>query len=495
MIRSGRGLRRIVAAIVLASALAGFLWRLPVPPQAGTAVLRTIATGLRAPLAVAALVVLLTLLFGRVYCAALCPLGVLQDAIACPARKKLGPRRNAKRLRYSLLALTAGAIAAGWHLPAQWLEPLTVFGKLAAGLLLPFYAGVARATGLPPPAGNGAPTASGLAVGAAALLALAVLALWRRRFFCTALCPVGTILELLARHGVMRLRLNPSDCVRCGKCVAVCPTGCIDLAGATLDNERCVRCMNCLAVCPRDAVVWYAAGRRGAAPATPRHGDADPSRRRFLIGLGGTALVSAALARWLKPGGVAPLAAPPAAIYPPGAGSAVRFAAACTGCLLCVAHCPGRVLRPGNSAAPIVHLDYTRGMCEFNCRTCSTRCPTGAIRPIGLAAKQRCRIGMAVFHPSRCIAVVEAVHCGACAEHCPTGALRMVQHEGHPCPVPELDEALCIGCGNCSYPCPSRPERAMTVRPVPIQTLADDPVERLKRPALPPPEADEEWLI
>jgi ferredoxin len=494
MIRGGRWLRRIVAVTVLVSALAGFLWRLPVPPQAGPAMLRAVATGLWVSLAVAALVVLLTLLFGRVYCAALCPLGVLQDVLACASRKKSVPQRNAKRLRYGLLALTAGAIAGGWCLPAQWLEPFTVFGKMAAGLMLPFYDWVARATGLPPPAGNGLPTAAGIAVGAAAILLLAVLVFRNRRFFCTALCPVGTVLGLLARHGLMRLHLMPSDCVRCGRCVTVCPTGCIDLAGATLDNERCVRCLNCLAVCPKDAVVWRVAGRRGAAPAASRGGGADPSRRRFLIGLGGTALVSTALARLLKPGGVAPLAVP-AAIYPPGAGSAQRFAAACTGCLLCVAHCPGHVLRPGNSAVPTVHLDYTRGMCEFNCRTCSTRCPTGAIRPLDLAAKRRCRIGMAVFHRSRCIAVVEAVHCGACAEHCPTGALRMVQHEGHPCPVPELNEALCIGCGNCSYPCPTRPERAMTVAAVPIQTVAADPDESMKRPTLPPPEADEEWLI
>ena len=58
-------------------------------------------------------------------------------------------------------------------------------------------------------------------------------------------------------------------------------------------------------------------------------------------------------------------------------------------------------------------------MCEFNCNMCSTICPTGAIRPLPLEKKQRCRIGMAELHKSRrCL--VDGTH-GACAEHCPMG--------------------------------------------------------------------------
>ena len=62
-----------------------------------------------------AVLVLLTWLYGRFYCAALCPLGILQDFIGWVSRRKSKrtPRKNLKTLRYTILAVTAGLIAAG----------------------------------------------------------------------------------------------------------------------------------------------------------------------------------------------------------------------------------------------------------------------------------------------------------------------------------------------------------------------------------------------
>ena len=74
----------------------------------------------------------------------------------------------------------------------------------------------------------------------------------------------------------------------------------------------------------------------------------------------------------------------------------------------------------------------------------------------------------------------------------------MVLKPGHKVPIPELTEELCIGCGNCSWPCPAIPERAITVSPVPVQTLAENPEEHFKKiqeQLTTPPASTGEWLI
>lgn len=51
--------------------------------------------------------------------------------------------------------------------------------------------------------------------------------------------------------------LDVTHCTGCGDCVAVCPTGCLEVAGAGAWLPRpldCVGCGACERVCPADAV-------------------------------------------------------------------------------------------------------------------------------------------------------------------------------------------------------------------------------------------------
>lgn len=56
-------------------------------------------------------------------------------------------------------------------------------------------------------------------------------------------------------------------CTGCGDCVAVCPTGCLEM-GPTLPwlprPADCVSCGLCVVICPADAVTISAAGDRPA---------------------------------------------------------------------------------------------------------------------------------------------------------------------------------------------------------------------------------------
>lgn len=491
MKKLARRLRILIAVITCVLAALYFCGVISVFPQVGPSLLRAVATGAAGAIVAASCFLALTFLFGRFYCAALCPLGILQDFIGWLARKRNKTQKNVIVLRYTILAITVGFVVGGWVILAKLVEPFSLFGRFFGGLVLPRYTLTLRKLGMSQWAGDDTSTSAGMTAGALTLLILIALVIWKHRIFCTAICPVGTLLGFFAKHGVFKMVVHDFNCIRCGKCATVCPAGCIDIKTKTLDNERCLRCMNCLSACPKHGIVWQ---RADSAPKKEQEATADPKRRGFLLVMLGTTLASFGLGRRVRPGSAKGITAQPA-IYPPGAGSAGRFASTCTACHLCVTNCEGKVLQPPNAKNYFVHLDYTKGMCEFNCNACSQICPTGAIRPLSLEKKKLCRIGMAVFHPTRCIAVVDGIACGACAEHCPTGALRMELKPGALCSTPILNEDLCIGCGNCCYPCPVRPVTAITVSPVPIQVEADDPHTYFKNKAEPLPSATDDWLI
>ena len=73
---------------------------------------------------VVAVLVLLTLAFGRIYCSVVCPLGIMQDVISWIRRKKnrFSYSKEVKWLRYPVLVAFIVALAAPlwpcWHLTA-----------------------------------------------------------------------------------------------------------------------------------------------------------------------------------------------------------------------------------------------------------------------------------------------------------------------------------------------------------------------------------------
>ena len=88
--------------------------------------------------------VALTLLFGRVYCSVICPLGIMQDGIAWFGKKS---RRNrygyspAKNwLRYGVFVLFIVALVAGIGSVAALLAPYSSYGRIAQNLLGPVWA-------------------------------------------------------------------------------------------------------------------------------------------------------------------------------------------------------------------------------------------------------------------------------------------------------------------------------------------------------------------
>ena len=427
-----------------------------------------------------------TLAFGRVYCSTVCPLGLLQDAIARiaawlrPRRRLLPFRPGSIWLRYGSLVAAILTIAGGAETIAYaHADPYSNFGRIVSGLFRPLLA-AANNTLVTPAAALGLgwlyrvpPPWPGLAVlvPAAIMLALvAGLAVWRERIYCNTLCPLGTLLGLLARGSAFRLALDRSSCTRCAECVRVCKAQCLDLRTGAIDASRCVACFNCVTACPEQGVGYRLAWtRRSAVPVPASPPSAGPSRREFLAATT-TALAAAAGASRLfaatATGGPPPQNSS-RAISQPGAAGVGRFLERCTACQLCVSACPTHVLQAasveyGFAGFMKPRLDYTAAFCNFDCRRCGEVCPTGAIARLDLADKQVTRIGLARLDLEKCIVKTKGTDCAACSEHCPTKAVDTIPY-GENLRLPQVTDDLCIGCGACEYACPAQPQKAISV--------------------------------
>lgn len=436
-------------------------------------------------LGVVVFLILLTLLFGRVYCSVICPLGVMQDIFAWFGRKSKKNRYTyspAKSvLRYTVLGIFVVALIAGVGSVVALLAPYSSYGRIAQNLLAPFWAwGNNLFAYIAERADSYAfyekevwlkslPT---FIIALVTVVCLAILA-WRNgRTYCNTICPVGTVLGFFSRFSWMKPVIDTDKCVNCGLCGRNCKAACIDTKNHTIDYSRCVSCMDCLEKCHTHAIRY---GRvKKAEPVTSENKTVDTSRRTFLTGVGVLAATAAVQAQEKTvDGGLAaitdkkiPDRATP--IVPPGAQSLHHMAQHCTGCQLCVSVCPNDVLRPSTKLTTLMQPEasYERGYCRPECVKCSEVCPAGAILKITPADKSAIQIGHAVWVKDNCVPLTDGVECGNCARHCPTGAITMVAsdpEDPYSPKIPAVNTELCIGCGACENLCPARPFSAIYV--------------------------------
>ncbi|MEN8202057.1 MAG: quinol dehydrogenase ferredoxin subunit NapH [Bacteroidota bacterium] len=182
----------------------------------------------------AIVLVLYGLVFGRMFCAWVCPMNIVSDA-AIFISKKLHLNHNAvlpRQTRYGILIL---GIILSFFLSTPAFETISPVSTLHRGIIFGMGAGWAI-------------------VGAVFLFDLALL----RNGWCGHLCPLGASYAIIGKFALIKIRHDPEKCTDCGKCFEVCPErqvlDIINIKPGIISSSECTNCSRCIEVCDDHAL-------------------------------------------------------------------------------------------------------------------------------------------------------------------------------------------------------------------------------------------------
>ena len=199
--------------------------------------------------------------------------------------------------------------------------------------------------------------------------------LLEKRFWCKYICPLGALLGVLSRFSLLQ-RTVSEGCNSCGACTFDCQGNAYPDQKEKWHNTECLVCMNCDDLCPQNAVQFGFFKK-------PRTAPIDLGKRRVVgMILSGMAVVPLVRITGInKQAG----AAEPKLIRPPGSLGERQFLAKCVKCGECMKVCITNGLQPAFLEAgiegiwsPVVVPRI--GYCEYRCTLCGQVCPTGAIK-------------------------------------------------------------------------------------------------------------------
>lgn len=220
----------------------------------------------------------LTILFGRLYCSVICPLGIFQDIVIRLNRARIAKNKDLRKarrfyqyekpinlMRYSILALSIVTAAIGSTAVLIFLDPYSIYTRLSTYIFHPI--GIAI-NNLMAKVFNSfdsyafvtehyiVPALFVLIITILITGIIVILAVKKDRFWCNAICPVGTLLGLFSRFSIFRVAVDQQQCVACGKCSRACKSHAIDQDNDfKIDYSRCVSCYNCIDSCDKQKAI------------------------------------------------------------------------------------------------------------------------------------------------------------------------------------------------------------------------------------------------
>ncbi|MGE5894169.1 MAG: 4Fe-4S binding protein, partial [bacterium] len=243
------------------------------------------------------ILIVITLVLGRVFCGWVCPLGTLNNMVG--SLRKMNAKRvslNWHRVKYFILVFLLASSVFTLQLVGV-MDPLSLLIRSFSLGIYPFFNYLTRAFfdsiyALNPPvvvdvsesvysflkrtvlAFQQPSFIQGFFIGILFLIVMG-LNLFERRFWCRYLCPLGALLGVLSRFSLLKRSVS-EGCTECGACAGVCQGNASpDVKGGWKDAE-CYACYNCDDVCPQNAVSFGFRGKKEAA-------GTDLGRRRVIV--------------------------------------------------------------------------------------------------------------------------------------------------------------------------------------------------------------------
>ena len=257
---------------------------------------------------VLAILIVLTLLFGRIYCSTICPMGIYQDIVSWFSKKAVKKKRykfsKAKTiLRWSVFAVVIVAFFLGFPVLFGLVEPYSAYGRIITNIFKPLYmSGNNILESIFTSFGNYTfykvdvviYSLASFIIALATFFAIGFLAWKYGRTYCNTICPVGTLLGFISKYSFYKIRIDDQKCNGCGLCAMKCKASCIDSKNHTVDYSRCVDCFNCLGTCNRNALS-FAPYSKKKNPREEEKSSTDTNKRQFLSTAITTALTAPAL--------------------------------------------------------------------------------------------------------------------------------------------------------------------------------------------------------
>ncbi|MFC2161096.1 4Fe-4S binding protein [Acidobacteriota bacterium] len=440
----------------------------------------------------AAITLLVTIVMGRVVCGWICPMGSLHQFFSWIFKKTklLRPQRlkifKDKRLAWKYYLLLFLLISTLFTLDLVGIfDPFSLlFRSFAVGVLPAVDHTIENLIGLVYKVnlysvGDGlVQFFESLAINAtfiqgffisAIFIGLVMLNMYRERFWCRYLCPLGAFLGLASRFNLLKLKVSEKKCIKCNLCTIHCQTQANPWPDEEWKRSECDYCFTCSAICPTNAITFPIKTKSKSIETV------DLSRRKVIL----TSFMSVVAVPFFR---ISPekTRASERLIRPPGALSEAQFLQKCVRCGECMKVCPTNALQPAWTEAgpegiwtPVLVPEI--GYCEYYCSLCTQVCPTGAIKDLSIEAKNQVCIGTAWIDKNRCIPWKFGDSCIVCEEHCPVSpkAIKFIKIDV-PRPdgviktplAPQIEVDSCTGCGVCQNKCPVVDQPAIYVTSV-----------------------------
>jgi polyferredoxin len=190
------------------------------------------------------------LIFGRSICGWICPFGGLPEAMV-----------SGKKERWSLNFLKKKVVKdqqiqfVGLQ---DWVKDVK-YGVLLGGTLLAIFLVFPVVCLLCPVLWLSSMPAFWTVIGFMVVFAIALPFMTKKRWWCQ-ICPLGALFAMLDKISLFRIRINHHKCDRCMDCVDECrmfalTPEIVDLKGKP--DSDCIRCGRCIEVCPEQAADMY----------------------------------------------------------------------------------------------------------------------------------------------------------------------------------------------------------------------------------------------